>query len=52
MDVDTRLVRNFVAVADEGSLTRAAQRLFVPQPALTKQIKHLEARLGVRLFTR
>ncbi|MET9517989.1 LysR family transcriptional regulator [Streptomyces sp. NPDC002994] len=52
MDVDTRLLRYFIAVAEEGSLSRAAERLFVSQPALTKQIKQLEAQLGVRLFTR
>ncbi|MFJ7494549.1 LysR family transcriptional regulator [Streptomyces sp. NPDC097727] len=52
MDVDTRLLRYFAAVAVEGSLTRAAERLFVSQPALTKQIKQLETQLGVTLFTR
>src|ERR1700730_1664605 len=52
MDVDTRLLRHFAAVAAEGNLTRAAERLFVSQPTLTKQIKQLESQLAVRLFTR
>src|SRR6202023_451028 len=55
MDVDTRLLRYFAAVAAEGNLTRAAERLFVSQPTLTKQIKQikqLESQLAVRLFTR
>ncbi|MEC3956991.1 LysR family transcriptional regulator [Nocardia sp. CDC153] len=52
MDVDTRLLRYFAAVAEEGNLSRAAERLFVSQPALTKQIKQLESLLGVALFTR
>jgi len=52
MDVDTRLLRYFAAIAAEGNLTRAAERLFVSQPTLTKQIQQLESQLGVRLFTR
>jgi len=41
MDMDTRLLRYFAAVAAEGNLTRAAERLFVSQPTLTKQIGRL-----------
>ncbi|MFJ1705220.1 LysR family transcriptional regulator [Kitasatospora sp. NPDC088346] len=52
MDIDTRLLRYFVAVCEEGRLTGAAARLFVSQPTLTKQIRQLEAQLGTALFER
>ncbi|MFE3444903.1 LysR family transcriptional regulator [Nocardia sp. NPDC059180] len=52
MDVDTRLLRYFAVVADEGNLSRAAERLYVSQPSLTKQIRRLEELLGVPLFVR
>lgn len=52
MDVDSRLLRSFAAVVEEGNLTRAAERLYASQPAITKQIHHLEDLIGVSLFTR
>ena len=52
MDVDTRVLRYFVAVAERLSFTQAARDLFVAQPSLSRQIRQLEQRLGADLFTR
>src|SRR4029450_10091916 len=49
---DLRLMRYFVAVAERGSFTRAAQDLHVAQHALTQQIRPLEPLLGVTLLER
>ncbi|RJL32580.1 LysR family transcriptional regulator [Bailinhaonella thermotolerans] len=52
MDVHLRDLRYFAEVAAELSFTRAAERLFVSQPALSKQIRALERHLGFALFDR
>lgn len=52
MSLSIDALRSFVVLAEELHFGRAAIRLRVSQPALTKQIKRLEAEIGGRLFER
>ena len=50
--IDFELYRIFVAVAKEENITKAAEKLNISQPAITKQIKNLENQLSMTLFER
>ncbi len=50
--MELRQLRYFVAVAQEGNISRAAQKIFLTQPALSRQIKALEEEIGQCLFER
>jgi DNA-binding transcriptional LysR family regulator len=52
ISVDLRHLRSFVAVAEEGRISGAATRLFITQPALSRQIQRLEREIGVPLLVR
>jgi DNA-binding transcriptional LysR family regulator len=52
MGMELRHLRSFLAIAQEGNITRAAARLHTSQPALSRTLRQLEGHLGVRLVDR
>lgn len=50
--MEIRVLKYFLAIAKEGSITKAADSLYLTQPTLTRQIQNLEQELGQKLFVR
>lgn len=50
--IDWKLLRVFIAIVEEGGITRAAERLHITQPTVSNALKRLERRLGCRLVER
>lgn len=52
MNLNVREIEYILTIANEGSITKAAQKLFIAQPSLSQVLKRVEAELGVSLFNR
>lgn len=50
--MDIKILKNFITIAESGSICKAAKELHISQPPLSKQIHSLEEELGVKLFER
>lgn len=50
--MELRILRYFLTVVQEGSMTKAAEKLHITQPTLSRQIAQMEEELGVKLFAR
>ena len=50
--MDTKLIEYMIKIADEGSITKAAEKLFITQSALSQQLQKLEKEVGTPLFIR
>lgn len=52
MNLNIREIEYILTIMEEGSITKASQKLFIAQPSLSQALKRVEAELGVTLFTR